>query len=393
MIEVFKAQNGANIITETLIEVLNKTGLIVSTEQETIQLGEIINHSSSNSGNPVIVIDSSFSILVYPEINFTDVISLASFLNIRETGSKLAAPVVHFELNKESAVRAFDNNKTADEIIELLNRLSCKKIDDTLVWNLKDWERRHSEVTLKKGVILSLSEEHQYLIKTKPLAAIIIETLAPGLYLLNENAIEDAADILRKAGIDIIGRFKPVNSQTISAFSSNYYPAPATLITLGLNLRTQDVFSDSNTEKDNVAESASIQSGKYKAILKEMSLNDTEKAELTARIDRRLILCETQLREANLRYEKLEARHMDYAGKQNIAKQAISQHSPVEIIWPGAEKAGIKDGENIFGIPKALEKEGNELFLIIDTMYEQDISIPLAKISLLRRIKKSIFEI
>jgi hypothetical protein len=213
------------------------------------------------------------------------------------------------------------------------------------------------------------------------------------LYLLDENAIEDAAAALRSAGIDIIGRRKPVNSQEIKTFSLNYYPVPSALITLNNHLKTQETFSDNKTKKKTAATGASIQNEKYKSILKEMPLSDTERAELSARIDRRLILCETQLKEASLRYEKLEARHMDYTGKQNIAKQAITQHSPVEIIWPGAEKSGITEGENIFGIPKALEKEGNELFLIIDTMFERDLSIPLAKIRLLRRIKKSIFEV
>jgi hypothetical protein len=120
----------------------------------------------------------------------------------------------------------------------------------------------------------------------------------------------------------------------------------------------------------------------FHAILEKMQLSDQERTELSARIERRLIICKTQLKEANIRFEKHEARLMDYAGKQHIAKQAISQKSPVEIVWTnkGEEK-------RIFGTPSALEKEGNELFLVIDSM-----RLPLAKISLLRRIKKSIFE-
>ena len=74
---------------------------------------------------------------------------------------------------------------------------------------------------------------------------------------------------------------------------------------------------------------------------------------------------------------------MDYTGKQIIAKQAVAAASPVEIIRQhrGKEK-------QIFGIPNSLEKKGDALFLLIAGK-----RIPLAKIILIRKIKKSIFEV
>jgi hypothetical protein len=45
------------------------------------------------------------------------------------------------------------------------------------------------------------------------------------------------------------------------------------------------------------------------------------------------------------------------------------------------------------GIPETLEKENGELVLVISPADNNELMrIPLAKISLLRRIKKSIFE-
>lgn len=69
---------------------------------------------------------------------------------------------------------------------------------------MKDWEKRYGEVSLKKGVVLTLSQDKHYLTKTQPLAALIGETLAPGVYLLSEDAAEEAAAALRNAGVDII---------------------------------------------------------------------------------------------------------------------------------------------------------------------------------------------
>jgi len=387
MIEVLKIQTRVHISAEAFFESLMKAELIISKAAGLMQTGAIVSQKSSHNDKPVIVLDSGFSFLVYPEIDFKDAISLASLSKICEAGASSVTPVSRFAADRDSAVNAFDNNITADGIIELLNRLSGKKADDSLVWNLKDWEKRHGEVSLKKGVVLNLSEKHRYLTETKALAPLIMETLAPGLYLLDEDSIEDAETALHSSGIDIIGRCKPVHQQNKSAYS-NYFSAPSALNTqlsaFNVQLSAPAAAAAASEFVNQGKEYASALSAEFHAILKKMQLADTDRAELSARIDRRLVLCETQLKDAHLRFEKLEARLMDYTGKQNIAKQAISQKSPIEVICP---KKGEPDGEKIFGIPKALEKEGNELILVID-----ERRIPLAKIIKLRRIKKSIFE-
>jgi len=117
-----------------------------------------------------------------------------------------------------------------------------------------------------------------------------------------------------------------------------------------------------------------------------MRLGAEQRDELTARVNRRLVLCEAQLKDAVVRYEKLEARGLDYAGKAMIAKQAIAKQLPVEVSWPGRQKQ-----ESIIGIPKALEKKDDENVLVMESGGDT-IRIPIGKIGLLRRIKKSIFE-
>jgi hypothetical protein len=124
-------------------------------------------------------------------------------------------------------------------------------------------------------------------------------------------------------------------------------------------------------------------------------------------VERRLVLTETQLSSASVRGEKLEARDLDYVGKASIARYAISSRSLVEVVWSTADSAGE---QRILGIPLALEKSGGESILVIGDSRDQEdvemprgagdtmripgdtIRIPLGKISLLRRIKKSMFE-
>jgi len=422
IVEILKSQTGTNIITDTLIKNMEKAGLLIKS-----QTGFILNVNDENNTknkNPAIALDSDFSILLYPEIEFNDAILIASFSDISETESSSMSPVTRFELEKDSVVRAYNNNITADKIIELLKRLSGKELNETLIWNLKDWEKRHGEVTLRKGVILNLSEEHRYLTNTRPFKALIKETLAPGLYFLEEDASDDAESALRIAGIDIIGQKKRERTEDdyISS-STNHFTKPTMLDTQSFKINFQSTpkpEKSASVSKKSRQKPASVEKSKYQIQLEEVyaltekfhgllektQLNETEKAELSARIDRKLILCETQLKESSLRYEKLEARHMDYAGKQNIAKQAIAQQSPVEIVRLSKGKEGKNttvEEEKIYGIPKALEKEGTQLILVLDTenntgkkqsgLDDELLRVPLAKISLLRRIKKSIFEI
>jgi hypothetical protein len=144
----------------------------------------------------------------------------------------------------------------------------------------------------------------------------------------------------------------------------------------------------------------------FRAALDKLKLPRAEGDELSARIERRLVLSESQLSGVSVRYEKLEARGLDYVGKAMIAKQAIASGSLVEVNWSGGS-AG-----RIFGIPVALEKQKLESVLVLEPsprtedppspggQGENDggntgdnlLHIPLGKISLLRRIKKSIFE-
>ncbi len=109
---------------------------------------------------------------------------------------------------------------------------------------------------------------------------------------------------------------------------------------------------------------------------------------MSARIDRRLILDECQLVAAAVRYEKLEARGLDYVGKVRLVEQALSQGALVELFWRGpkgeANRAIVR--------PLGLEKTGTELMLRGEYYPEGEVfNLHIGKISLVRRLKRSIF--
>jgi hypothetical protein len=360
---------------------------------------------------PVLAMDTPFSCLVYPGIGFADALTLALFTAARETG-----PVFRFEITRESCLRGFERGLGAAEMEELLTRLSGTPPASSLVWTLKDWEKRSAEVSLFEGAVLVLSPERRYLAETGALGALIRRELAPGLYLLD--SADRAAEALRKAGVDMFTRGTgragqgapglPGKTGAPSPFAGGIHsPFPALgKRRPGYHEAGTSAMIDGpdgtggaadpapgGTETGGAAEALKA---RFRGSLAGRSLSAPARAELAARIERRQVLTEAQLDPASVRGEKLEARGLDYVGKAAIAKQALVSRSLVEVLWSGG------GGERrMVGVPLALEKSGGESMLVIGDVppaagaargQGDTFRIPLGKISLLRRIKKSIFE-
>jgi len=372
--------NGSEVKdSDRIVNAMEKTGMIVPVSKTHWRKAPLA-EPPAEGASAAIVMDTPFTLLVYPEIAYNDVIAIAAFTDVIEAGM-----TVRFEMSRDSAVQAFNRGFSADTIIDLLQRLSHNRIDENVFFTLRDWEKRHGEVVLHRGLVLTLSPDQRHLAGTKPLAKLIVETLAPGVYMLPESAEESAVHALSKAGVAIIGRREEYRGgEPVSDTLRHYFqPLPAAR-------QPAAGQSAGNVPRAGSADDGSAASSlidHFHSILEQMRIGGEARDELAARVDRRLVLNESQLKDANVRYEKLEARGLDYVGKAMIAKQAIAMQSPVEVVLPGKQKQ-----DHVFGIPKALEKVGSESVLVLELLDSDTIRFPLGKISLLRRIKKSIFE-
>jgi hypothetical protein len=395
------------IHSDCFFNALEKTGLIIRTKDGAVAAGPAatetiaatVTTAESGAQERSLAMDAPFSWIVYPGTAFSDVLSLAFFSAVREAGAAL-----RFELTRDSAVRGFDRGISAEEMLGLFGRLSGNRINDALAWTVKDWEKRYGEVALIEGVVLTLSEDRRYLAESEPLRSLIGKTLAPGIYLLPAAETETTAAALTKAGVDIIARHS-MDAQSAQNVQYTFFPAvEKTEKPHGFTFNeTPEPVSGSG--QSSVTETASVDGERrtkareeikeaFRGKLIKLSLTKEERAELSSRIERRLILSDSQLDGASIRYEKLEARGLDYAGKANIARQAIASKSLIEVTWPHKG-----DPVEARGIPTAIEKNGGDSILVLDPSgyitagYTPGdiIRIPLGKISLLRRIKKSIF--
>ena len=328
---------------------------------------------------PFIAMNSAFSFILYPGISFDKALTLASFSSIKE-GTPFC-----FELSRSSVFRGLDLGLGSADMIKLLKELSGNRIDEGLEWTLKDWENRYAGVSLYEGLLLSLSEEMRYLVETRPIASLVRKTLAPGLYLLSGESGE-TVEALQKAGVDMVARPKPA-PEKFKSISPRVFHSLAGIRETQIQFSPPQSLQNASEETEHIKEH-------FRQHLSGLSfIPKAEKDELFSRIERRLIISETQLEKAAVKYERLEARMLDYPGKTAIAKQAIADGSPVEVSWPGP--GGLITVST--GIPQALEKKEGENILVLKPFLDQEnsvetIRIPLGKISLLRRIKLSIFE-
>ncbi|MDR1048067.1 MAG: hypothetical protein LBL64_09840 [Treponema sp.] len=356
-----------------------------------------------------IAFDSPLSFVLYPGVSIADALKLASFCGIIESG-----PVSRFKIDRESALRGFNRGMEAEAMIELLGRLSGNRLDESLIWNLKDWERRSAEVSLYQGVVLRLSGERQYLAETGPLSSFVAKTLAPGIYLLRDDlegraGIETAAEALAKAGVDLVA-VPEIQTAEQQDLSREIFPPPGNRIQeTGEASRGEAVQALPPQDGEKIKE-------KYRYSLECKKFPKEQREELLKRIERKLIISESQLSKAHFTPEKTEARGLDYAGKANILRQAIVLGSLVEVTWPHPE-FGIS---KTLGFPEAFEKSGSDSVLVLKPHGgsgsggepggetsgtarsvrspagdprggPESLRIPIAKISLLRRIKKSIY--
>jgi hypothetical protein len=269
------------------------------------------------------------------------------------------------------------------DMLTLLEKLSGGALPGDVEWTLQDWEKQHSQVALREGLVLSLGEDRRYLAETKPLSRLIRRTLAPGVYLLGEGTEtrQEVLHALEKAGALIVALPRDPSPQ--SRIDSGFRPLPR-------GSREPGILSPSSGKappREESEEASGKMKKRFREALGKKNLSPHEREELAARIERRLVLSEAQLEGTGIRYEKREARGLDYAGKALIVRQAITGRSLLDVTYPGPGGKTLRK----FGRPEPLEKREGETYLVLKSEDGEIERIPISKIRLIRRVKESIF--
>jgi hypothetical protein len=389
-----RAEVNKPLIPAVLLEAMEKTALL---EKGTDGYQKRIDVSSAgpvrigDASLPVIAFNSVFSFVLLPEITFQDIMLLAPFCEVADANRP-----PQFKLTQISAARGFNGGIGGKTMVEILKKLSASHMDAGLEAAVYDWEKKHSEVVIMDGISLVLSEGRRYIARTEQLEPHIVFSPSPGVYLLDFTEKDEAVAALKKAGMDMVseprrtGKPESILRRKSQPFFVSF-PAQTEFPVVHTGRQLLPARSD-QTDK-----CAHTSAGEYKkrfmAVLARLKLSQTEREELAARIDRRLVISPAQISGAFMRYEKREVCGLDYAGKLALVKQALLSNETLEIIMQdsdGTEKY-------IRGVPLTLEKNDSETVLSVKPLEEGAetsacIKILMGKIRLIRRIKRSLFE-
>ncbi|MBR4629931.1 MAG: hypothetical protein IKO57_05775 [Treponema sp.] len=334
------------------IKGIEKDGTDVLEASSMLEQG-LSQNSYQDDGRKVLNIDAAYNVMMFPGLSLEQLIPLSFILEIRKFDT-----AVSFEITKKSVMHSFDLGMKKEYIEEILKKRCVHDIPQNLLVSLDDWEKNYSSATVYKGYILKVSSENTALSEKNPnLAKHIVEILAPGIYLLDVDSDDEAREILESNGTDFVGKIK--TAETKAAVVS--FPTPDIFVPQN----SGGIFTEGEENGSEIITSDEERKAHFdylRGLLREM--RDTEKITqeeyecLLFRVNRKIVIDESQLKKESVKFAKLEASGMDFPGKVHLIEQAVTDKSSIEITFMSSES---EDGIVAVGLPVATEKSDDDV--------------------------------
>ena len=327
----------------------------------------------SGTERKVLSIDAAFSAMVFPGRPLIALIDLANILELRKFDT-----AVSFEITKKSVTRAFNAGMTEEKISEVLSDACLHELPQNIAVSLDDWRNSFSSVSLFRGYVLRVSEEKIPLVTKNPaLAPLIAETLAPGIFLINAESDAQAARLIAESGLDFIGKVRTAEKSDGAA----EFPV--------FRARMIEGCGEKKCGNITSVEERKAHFDKMREILDSMDITKEERECLLFRINRKIVLDESQLKAESVKFAKIEAGGMDFTGKVHIIEQAVTDKCPIEITFASEESSGV---ESVSGIPSGTEKSDDDVRVSMRISGSDDIrTFSISQATKVRRIYDTAF--
>lgn len=363
-----------------LLQKIGKTGDDVELYKSS---DEILLTSPENVSKPqlpkVLNIDSTFTVTLMPGLQLRELLPLTDFMIVKKCGV-----VTEFEITKQSVSTGFDNELTPETIFECLESYSNYQLPQNLKINITEWYNSYSSATLYYGYILKVTDNNISFTENNPnIKKYIKEKLADGIYLLNLPAGTNISAFIEESSLDFMGNVK--TSTTKSEFTSFPLLRAGRKTINYSNSAVGSTVSTTKIKKTSIADAAKILQN-LKESLKKLDMDKAQKESLEHRISSRLILSESQLKNASIRTEILEADGMDFSGKVHLIEAAVKEEDMMEIRLPSADGKG--DFFTLVGKPLSISRQPGEAVMRIQIEPTKDIeNLLVSRITHLRRLR------
>ena len=291
-------------------------------------------------------IDSSLVVSLMPGFALRDIVPLSKFMSLKKYDK-----VSEFLISRQSIMRGFDIGLSAKEILQILTERTLYEIPETLKVQIEEWNSSYSSASFYKGFVLKVDGKAALAAQHNSVLSPHIHTvIAPGIFLLDVNDDAEAVSLIKKSGLDFIGKIKSVKEENRTAGFFN----------LKLNGKKNFGCSGFETPSEIIPKKDSAEIEKELFLkLEQMELDESQKENLELRIEHKVIVNPAQLNSSILRLEKSNANAMDYAGKIYVFEQALANEEKIELRF-------AKDGKkelSVFGKPVGIRKQSDDVFV------------------------------
>lgn len=320
-------------------------------------------------------IDSSLVVSLMPGFALRDIVPLSKFMSLKKYDK-----VSEFLISRQSIMRGFDIGLSAKEILQILTERTLYEIPETLKVQIEEWNSSYSSASFYKGFVLKVDGKAALAAQHNSVLSPHIHTvIAPGIFLLDVNDDAEAVSLIKKSGLDFIGKIKSVKEENRTAGFFN----------LKLNGKKNFGCSGFETPSEIIPKKDSAEIEKELFLkLEQMELDESQKENLELRIEHKVIVNPAQLNSSILRLEKSNANAMDYAGKIYVFEQALANEEKIELRFAKDSKKEL----SVFGKPVGIRKQSDDVFVQLLLVPENVVKeFSLGKAQFIKRIKKTIY--
>jgi hypothetical protein len=342
---------------------------------------------------PPLIVQPNFDISVPPGL------PLGEGLVVAAAGRLLRCDVYsRYELSKNSFSRALSLGLDGKTVERRLAALCGGSLPQNVVFSLQAWEKEYASIALFEGVLIAAQEDRRHLLEHhREFQKFVAARPAPGMYLIARGDLAPCMRALRGAGIEILPRLR--SAEDIPRPGNSPQAPPPALP--GGGIVFPRTFQPPALPFPLLKKTPSGGGGKKRRpppppgmgqelsdALRQAKLPEDLAGEVRQRIKRKLIIFPHQIQPELACGERTEAKGLNYVGKTLVIEQALENQSDyLETLVRGANGSPSR----MLLRPKALRRSGADLILDGTSLPEgKAVSIPVKKISLVRRIRSAL---
>ncbi len=364
---------------DSVINVLYTLGIIRGDSGICYPENKVLYRNSINE-NMNLILQPNFDIITDASIPFDAGIILSLAADV-----KRYSDLISLDLTRESYIRALEAGFSGNDITAFFEKFTGHGIPQNIRFSLQSWEKEFRSIELFSGVVMTVDEKKRKIIDNSgQFDESLVRKLSEGVYLVMPENLDKLRKSLSLSGIDHV---PAVEGSLISADSGRPVYRESFINDIE---KVNPCFSLLKPEfgKGDYPDYIEININEFSDQIEKLNFTAEQKKIIKERIERKIILFSSQITAGSARYEKNEAKGLDYGGKIRLAEQAIESRGYL------LEIVERKNDEQVTSLvkPESIDKSEKDVLLEgILLPDEERVSIKIGKAGRVKKIKTSLF--